>query len=154
MSQLRRTGGNLLKYCTKCNVKVNTNGRKCPLCSMLLSEEQDAKLDIDNADSGQGVANDIEAVDVSCLETTDSEIADLADVARYPSPEEGSGYRYNFTLRLFVFISIVVGSTCLLINLLTYAGNLWSLYVIGTLLYAWIVIGYPLLRKRKTDTEK
>ncbi len=134
-----------MKYCIECNVKVNTNGLKCPLCSMPLSEEPDVKLETPDGSSEPGMMKEI-GPDGS----GSADAADLEGVARYPSPEEGSGYRYNFILRLFMFISIVVGSTSLLINLMTYAGNLWSLYVIGSLLYAWIVIGYPLLRKRKT----
>jgi cation transport ATPase len=134
-----------LKYCAKCGVKVNTNGLKCPLCSMLLSEEEDGKLELHDDGNGPDAMKEIGAVDSSGAET-----ADMEDAARYPSPEEGSGYRYNFVFRLLLFISIVAGSTCLLINLLTYTGNIWSFYVIGSLLYAWIVIGYPLFRKRKT----
>jgi len=143
--RLRRTGGNLLKYCTKCNVKVNTNGSKCPLCSRPLSQEPDVKLD-----TADGVSEPIMDKEICPDGLAGADAADFKDWSRYPSPEGGSGYRYNFLLRLFIFISIVVGSTCLLINLLTYEGNLWSLYVIGSLLYAWVVIGYPLLRKRKT----
>lgn len=75
--------------------------------------------------------------------------ADDADMAKYPEPEEGNARRYNFVLRLVIFISVVIGSSCLLINFLTYSGNLWSMYVVGTLLYVWIAIVYPLFSKKK-----
>lgn len=71
------------------------------------------------------------------------------DSAKYPKPGADTIDRYNLVFRLFLFISIVIGSTCLLLNLLMYSGVLWSLYVIGTLLYIWITIAYPLFIKRK-----
>jgi hypothetical protein len=116
------------KYCEKCNVKVNTGSQKCPLCSMLLT-----------ADSA-----DTERKTCTC-----PQLAEAADTAKYPEPEEGNARRYNFVFRLVLFISVVIGSSCLLINFLTYSGYLWSLYVVGTLLYIWIAIVYPLFSKRK-----
>jgi hypothetical protein len=104
-----------MKFCCKCNVNVNTDSQKCPLCSMVLSTIPDA----------------------------------CGDGAKYPKPETDTVDRYNFVFRLFLFISIVIGSTCLLINLLTYSGVLWSLYVIGSMLYIWITVAYPLFVKRK-----
>ncbi len=74
---------------------------------------------------------------------------EAADMAKYPEPEEGNARRYNFLLRLVIFISLVIGSSSLLINFLTYSGNLWSLYVVGTLLYVWIAIVYPLFSIKK-----
>jgi len=118
-----------MKYCEKCKVKVNTNSQKCPLCSMLLTTEPDA---------------DAERKTCTCPQP-----AEAADVAKYPEPEEGNAGRYNFVFRLVLFISVVIGSSCLLINFLTYSGSLWSLYVVGTLLYIWIAIVYPLFSKKK-----
>jgi hypothetical protein len=64
-------------------------------------------------------------------------------------PDADPADRYNFVFRLFLFISVIIGSTCLLINLLTYRGILWSMYVIGTMLYLWIAVAYPLFVRRK-----
>lgn len=118
-----------MKYCEKCSVKVNTSMQKCPLCSMLLTEYSAA-----NADE----------IVCTCQPPHAAE-----DISKYPEPEEGHGRRYNFVFRFILFISVVVASTSLLINLLTYSGNLWSLYVVGTLLYAWIAVAYPLFSKKK-----
>lgn len=118
-----------MKYCGKCNVMVNTDSQKCPLCSMVLS---DGKLQ--NSDENN-------------FESTLPDACD--DGAKYPKPEINTVDKYNFVLRVFLFISVVIGSTSLLINILTYTGVLWSLYVIGTLLYLWITVAYPLFVKRK-----
>lgn len=118
-----------MKYCEKCNVKVNTSSQKCPLCSMLLTR--------DSADDAKEGA-------CTCWQSTDA-----TDMANYPEPEEGNSRRYNFVLRLVLFISVVIGSSALLINFMTYSGNMWSLYVVGTLLYVWIAIVYPLFSKKK-----
>lgn len=75
--------------------------------------------------------------------------AEAADTVKYPEPEEGNARRYNFVFRLVLFISVVIASSCLLINFLTYSGYLWSLYVVGTLLYIWIAIVYPLFSKKR-----
>jgi hypothetical protein len=56
--------------------------------------------------------------------------------------------RYNFTLRLLLFISIVAASTCLLINLLLYDGMLWSLLVAGGIGFFWAAVIYPVLVRK------
>jgi hypothetical protein len=106
-----------MKYCEKCGVKINTDKAKCPLCSALLR------------DAGNACEEDA---------------APLA--SNYPETVDEAVRKYNFTFRLMLFISVVIASTCLLINILTYSGVLWSLYVAGTLLYVWITIGYPVLK--------
>ena len=114
-----------MKYCCKCNVKVNTDMQKCPLCSMVLSVCK---------------TSDNNPVPLSTCDV---------DVEKYPKPDAGVADKYNFVFRLLFFITVVIGSTCLLINLLYYSGVLWSLYVIGTMLYLWITVAYPLFVKRK-----
>jgi hypothetical protein len=118
-----------MKYCGKCNVNVNTDSQKCPLCSMLLSEGKTQGYNENSLENSMPDA--------------------CGDGSKYPKPDSDAVDRYNFVFRLFLFISIVIGSTCLMINLLTYSGVLWSMYVIGTMLYIWIIIAYPLFVKRK-----
>lgn len=118
-----------MKYCGKCNVNVNTDSQKCPLCSMVLSDGKTQCFD--------------ENVPENSLPDA------CGDNAKYPKPETDTAERYNFVFRLILFISVVIGSTGLLINLLVYSGVLWSLYVIGTMLYIWIIVAYPLFVKRK-----
>ena len=115
-----------MKYCCKCNVKVNTGLQKCPLCSMILSDDQS-----------------------SCISEASPHSMNEANTENYPKSETGIADKYNFVFRLFFFISVVIGSTCLLINLLTFSGVLWSMYVIGTMLYLWVTVAYPLFVKRK-----
>ena len=119
-----------MKYCNKCKVHVNTDLQKCPLCSLVLS---DAKMQ-------QGLDEN----------TSAGSISDVCDEGeKYPKPDANIVDKYNFVLRMLLFISVVISSACLLYNLLTYEGMLWSLYVIGTLLYLWIILAYPLFVKRK-----
>jgi hypothetical protein len=75
--------------------------------------------------------------------------APTARNSKYPVSAVETANKYNFVLRLFLFISVVIASTCLLINILTFSGILWSAYVAGTLLYVWITVGYPIFTKRK-----
>lgn len=118
-----------MKYCGKCNVNVNTDSQKCPLCSIVLLDSKIPGYDNDNPEGNLTNA--------------------VGDGAKYPKLETDTVNRYNFVFRLFLFISVVIGSSCLLINLLIYSGVLWSLYVIGTMLYIWITVAYPLFVKRK-----
>lgn len=113
-----------MKYCACCKAKIDTKLQKCPLCSMTLSEviTQDAK---------------------------DGAITQTEDTSKYPASEALSAHKYNLVLRLLIFLSLVISSTCLLINIMTYSGVIWSLYVIGTILYMWITVAYPLFGKLK-----
>lgn len=67
---------------------------------------------------------------------------------KYPVLEGLPQRSYNFVFRLLLLISIVAGSTSVLINILTYAGSLWSLIVAGGILFLWITVAYPLFIKR------
>jgi hypothetical protein len=124
---------NLMKYCGKCKVKVNMELQKCPLCSMTLT---DAETQVQEAGE-------------KCPDPENRTQQPGACGIGYPPPDTGNTERYNFVLRLFLFISVAIGSASLLFNLMTFRGVLWSLYVIGTMLYLWIVVAYPLFKKRK-----
>lgn len=54
--------------------------------------------------------------------------------------------QYNFFLRLSLFVSLLAGGISLLVNLLVTPQLLWSLIVIASLAYCWVVIP-PLLRR-------
>lgn len=64
----------------------------------------------------------------------------------YPKPD--TRIKYNFTVRLLLFISVVAASTCLLINILTYNGILWSLMVVGGIVLFWAALVYPFLVRK------
>lgn len=117
-----------MKYCCKCKVKVNMDLKKCPLCSMDLTDME--------IQSSKNYSEDITK-------------ASDEDGSKYPMSDADIADGYNFVFRLFLFISVIIGSTCLLINLLTFKGILWSMYVIGTMLYMWITVAYPLFVRRK-----
>lgn len=50
--------------------------------------------------------------------------------------------------RIFSFISICIVSLVLLVNILTWQGKLWSLYVIAGLGYAWLLVAHTILQRR------
>lgn len=118
-----------MKYCSKCQVKVSTDLKKCPLCSIVLLDLKTQIFDEHNPECG--------------LSDT------YEESSNYPKSEIDVRDRYNLVFRLYLFISIVISSTSLLVNLLTYKGVLWSLYIIGTILYLWITVAYPVFVKRK-----
>jgi Osmosensitive K+ channel histidine kinase len=106
-----------MKYCSKCNLYVNTELDFCPLCASEL------KLDKDGITSKNDVIGDI-----------------------YPKPDGVK--KYNLLLRILLFLTVVITSTCLLINILTYDGILWSLVVAGAIQLLWAAIAHPLIHKR------
>jgi len=64
-------------------------------------------------------------------------------------PDTSGTNRHNLTFRVLLIISIAITLICLLVNIINYSGVLWSLYIIGTILYLWITVAYPLFIKRK-----
>lgn len=64
----------------------------------------------------------------------------------YPKPEE-TPKKYRFRIRLCLFLSLAVSLICLVINLLNWAGMLWSLIVATGILLLWETVGFMLLRK-------
>lgn len=53
-----------------------------------------------------------------------------------------------FLYKLFLFLSIVITSACVLINLLTKTFPLWSLVVAIAILYCWVLICHTIISKR------
>lgn len=139
-----------MKYCEKCKVKVDMDIIKCPLCSAVLEG-------MDGSEDAQGGALKRVADGKEPDGTTDQKSGSPSGKAddgakarnsRYPAaPAEIAG-KYNLVLRLLLFISVVIASTCLMVNILTFNGVLWSAYVAGTLLYVWITVAYPIFTKR------
>lgn len=109
-----------MKYCRKCALSVNTKYEFCPLCASQLT----------NSKSGEAAPK--------LVETSSAEAAE--DLYPHYTVE----IKYNMLLRLLLFISVVGASACLLINLLTYQGMLWSLLVAGGIGFFWAALIYPL----------
>ncbi|WP_010096418.1 DUF6320 domain-containing protein [Ornithinibacillus scapharcae] len=49
---------------------------------------------------------------------------------------------YSFIRRIVTFISIVIISTCLLINFLVSPNHLWALYIVGAVIYLYVSINH------------
>lgn len=105
-----------MKYCRKCALSVNTAYDFCPLCASQLTSGQNTET------------------------TPEADAAAPEDV--YPVYK--GEIKYNFALRLLLFISVAGASTCLLINLMFYNGVLWSLLVAGGIGFFWAAIIYPI----------
>jgi hypothetical protein len=56
--------------------------------------------------------------------------------------------KYNFLLRLFLFLSVAAGLICLLLNLLFWTGIIWSLIVDTAILLLWETIGLMILSRK------
>lgn len=108
-----------MKYCRRCGLSVYTKEDSCPLCASLLG--------------------DIGGDGVTIMTEQNREDETVFDI--YPNSEEGR--KYNFKIRLVLFLSIVAASSCLLINILQYRGILWSLIVIGGIGFFWAALVYP-----------
>jgi hypothetical protein len=111
-----------MKYCRKCGLSVNTSNDFCPLCAAGLTAA-------DKVPAAWQRHKDMDAAE-----------------ELYPKSE--AGVKYDFTVRLFLFLTVVAVSACLLINILAYEGVLWSLIVIAGIGFLWAAIGYPLLVKK------
>lgn len=140
-----------MKYCEKCKVKVDMEMIKCPLCSAVLTGDGGATDEVQavKAQADDGNAPDAQAKQNSGVNTGEAGGITKARTSKYPVEAVETSDRYNFVLRLFLFISVVIASTCILINILTFSGIFWSAYVAGTILYIWITVGYPIFAKRK-----
>jgi hypothetical protein len=64
----------------------------------------------------------------------------------YPDMKDDAG-KYNFLLRLFLFLSVAAGLICLLLNFLFWTGILWSLIVGTGILLLWETIGLMVLSR-------
>jgi hypothetical protein len=139
-----------MKYCEKCRVKVDMDLIRCPLCSAVLTEDggvsgeaQGTKKAVDGTETyaAAGTISGVNEGEAGGMPGTRN--------SKYPTAVVETASRYNFVLRLFLFLSVVIASTCILINILTYKGVLWSAYVAGSILYVWITVGYPVFTRRK-----
>lgn len=115
-----------MKYCKKCKLSVQTHKTTCPLCFATLT--------------------DVPKVEGEDLQTAEKE--DTQPSGSYPPGNELSAYRYNFVLRFLFFISIVLISSAVLVNILTYNGSLWFLLILAGILYLWAAIAYPIFAKK------
>ena len=110
-----------MKYCSDCKVKIDGERNHCPLCFREVKE-------IDNE------------------KTLD-----------YPFAERKKDEKYQknntFVFKLFVFMSICVVSICLfvnyyLINEHQIFSKWWSLVVLSSVIYVWVLIGHTIISRR------
>jgi len=65
----------------------------------------------------------------------------------YPEKKE-LPRKYNFILRLLLFLSVAAGLICLFVNLLFWSGLLWSLIAVTVILLLWETVGLMILSKK------
>ncbi|MDD7314879.1 MAG: DUF6320 domain-containing protein [Bacilli bacterium] len=56
--------------------------------------------------------------------------------------------KLHIARRIFIFLSIMICSVCAVINALTYKGTIWSLVVIGGIIYLWVLIKGTIISRR------
>ncbi|MFZ4454102.1 DUF6320 domain-containing protein [Salibacterium aidingense] len=102
-----------MKQCKDCQVMIEDNSVKCPLCFKSVVEKRST-----------------------------------SDCTFYPvghRPEAMAAGRLFPNINLFV--SVLIISTCLLINILTTPNHLWFIYVIAPVLYLLLLFNHTLLSK-------
>lgn len=105
-------------YCSDCDINVATQGPCCPLCGSILQPA-----------------------------TPSPAKPGATPAATNPYPNlSGLTRQYNFIVRLLLFLSLLGGGICLLVNLLVPSKFFWSAIVIAALIYLWVTIP-PLLRR-------
>jgi hypothetical protein len=62
----------------------------------------------------------------------------------FSKPKRGK-LKLNFIAKIFLFVSIVSTTVCILVNALLWNGLPWSLIVFGGIITAWLLIGLPLM---------
>ncbi|WP_143452740.1 DUF6320 domain-containing protein [Konateibacter massiliensis] len=61
----------------------------------------------------------------------------------YPAVEFDN-QKFKLLIRIFVFISIILGAGLLTVNIVTYHGVWWSLICHGAIIYFWITVRYSI----------
>ncbi len=83
-----------------------------------------------------------------CLEAIEAEDF-VTEKAHYPDYAVSmSTEKRDMKLKLWVYISVFSAVLCLLINLLTWKGVPWFLYVVSSVLYAWLFVGHSVFSKK------
>ena len=57
-------------------------------------------------------------------------------------------YKNHTVRKIFLFISLVAIFVCVLVNFLTFSGSFWSLFVVGGILYLWILIRFTIMSRQ------
>jgi hypothetical protein len=70
------------------------------------------------------------------------------EMSSYPALLE-QAERYIILQRVLVMLSLAVSVVCLTVNILTYSGLLWSLIVIGNILYIWVAISTAVKKRAR-----
>lgn len=76
------------------------------------------------------------------------------EVKLYPDyPDMTLKKRRTFIAKIVTFLSIVMASTCFVINLLVNPDYLWSLYVVGGALYLFVTMNHTILSSAHTGSK-
>lgn len=69
------------------------------------------------------------------------------EAPRYPVPDDAWDVpaSYNLAIRILVFASVVLTGVAVLLNALLWRGSPWCLYVVGGVLFTWLLVKYVIL---------
>lgn len=95
---------------------------------------------------------DVETSRVTCplcqavLVNSENQLDVVQDYKNYEEVQP----RSHFVRKLFIFLSIIAIGTCTLVNILTYrnAPSLWSLVVVASIAYLWVLIKNTIMSRR------
>ncbi len=79
------------------------------------------------------------------LEMVDNKVEPFYELRKFNETTQKTS---NFLYKLFLFLSICIGSVCLIINRLTNPNLWWSLVVIFSVLYVWVLVAHTILSKQ------
>lgn len=93
-----------MRYCKNCNIKVENNQKRCPLCLRYLDD------------------------------------GTYEDSGSYPNYSLDKYKKKNLFLRIILMLLVIATSVCTLINVVSWNGKIWSLYVTFPCAYIWFSI--------------
>lgn len=81
------------------------------------------------------------------------DVLEVKDDHHIKGYEEYLGYqekphKAHIVRKIFLFLSLVAIIVCVVVNILTFRGSLWSLIVIGSILYLWVLVKFTILSRK------
>lgn len=105
----------MMKKCSHCGIKILEDSIVCPLCKNVLESN------IEENQKSTNLAKPMEYIPM------------------YPVIEFDV-HKFTIVFRLFLFLSIVLSSVLLLVNILSYKGEWWAIIGIGAIVYMWVTV--------------
>lgn len=83
-----------------------------------------------------------------CLDNLEEVVSSKPHITEYYQGYEEKPKKLHLLRKIFLFLSLVTIGICVTVNILTYNESLWSLIVIGSILYLWVLIKGTIMSRR------